>query len=217
MENKAGDFFVGVVDFFAILLPGALLSFLAQESAQKHVFGHILGTIQGATEGWAAFIFSSYLLGQFASLLGATFMDWIYDRTYLAHKRRNGDPGYNKAKELQGDHSAIAGTLKWATAYVRLQNSDAATELDRLEATSKFFRSLVIVLVIYAIVFLWSSCGLAFAISVVLLALSFWRFANQRWKYTELAYLFFIELNLYPELAGKLPRAGTSAGISSTS
>jgi hypothetical protein len=215
MENKPGDFFVGVVDFFAVLLPGSLLSFLAEAPAQKHVFGPILEPIHSATEGWAVFIFASYLLGQFATLLGATFMDWTYDHTYLAYKRRNGDPRYDKAKELQGNYSTIAGTLKWASAYVRLQSADAAAEMDRLDATSKFFRSLVVVLLIYAITLLWTSRGQAFAFSVVFLALSFWRFANQRWKYTELAYLFFIELNLCPELTAKLPRSSASMGISS--
>ena len=215
MEGKPGDFFIGVVDFFAILLPGALLSFLAEEPAQRYVFGSILGCVHGATEGWAAFIFASYLMGQFASLLGATFMDGVYDRTYLPYKRRNGDALHDEVKKLQGDNSTIAGTLKWSNAYVRLQNSDAAAEMDRLEATSKFFRSLVIVLLVYAIAFLLSRQGLACVISAVFLGLSFWRFANQRWKYTELTYLFFIELNVYPEFVGKPPRAGTSKEIPS--
>jgi len=203
MDYKPGDFVVGIVDFFAIILPGALLSLLFQEAADKYFFGTIVPPIRSEAVGWVAFIFASYLLGQFVSLVGATFMDWIYDHTYLAYKRRRGDPRYDMAKELQGNHAAIAGVLKWASAYVRLRNSDAAGEMDRFEATSKFFRSLVLVLLAYAVASFLASGWLAFGASVVLLVLSFWRFANQRWKFTEWAYLYFIELNIYQETTSK--------------
>ena len=69
-------------------------------------------------------------------------MDWIYDHTYLAYKRRRGDPRYDMAKELQGNHAAIAGVLKWASAYVRLRNSDAAGENGPIRSNFQVFPQL---------------------------------------------------------------------------
>jgi hypothetical protein len=199
MDYKPADFFVGLVDFFAILLPGALLSFAFKTTATKYVFGPVLPAIHSQAEGWVVFLFAAYLLGQFVSLLGATFMDSIYDHTYLPYKRRKGDPRYDKAKELAGEYSKISGVLKWAAAYVRLHKPEAAMEIERFEATSKFFRSLFVVLLIYASAFASACQWLAFATSLGLLGLSFWRFCNQRWKFTELSYLYFIELRVYPK------------------
>lgn len=201
MDYKPADFFVGLVDFFAILLPGALLAFVFKDVAAKHVFGVALPRIGNQVEGWVAFTFAAYLLGQFVSLVGATFMDRIYDVTYLAYKRRAGDPRYDKAKELEGEYSRLAGVLKWAGAYVRLCNADAALEIDRFEATSKFFRSLVVVLLVYAAVFTANSQLIALVTSLGLLLLSFWRFCNQRWKFTEFSYLYFIELKVCAEMS----------------
>ena len=71
MATKPADFFIGVVDFFAIILPGALLSYLALDAATQHVIGPITPALKDATQGWVAFALSSYLLGHFASLIGA--------------------------------------------------------------------------------------------------------------------------------------------------
>ena len=140
MEYKPN---VGLVDFFAVLLPGALLAFLLK--------GKIPPNINfPSTEGWVAFVFAAYLLGQFTYLVGATFMDRIYDLTYLRYMTRGGDALWEKAKKRVGDKAKMASELKWIRAYVRLSSPDAAIEIERFEATSKFFRSLFIVLLVYA-------------------------------------------------------------------
>jgi hypothetical protein len=63
MGYKPEDFFVGVIDFFAVLLPGALMSFVIADFARHHLFGKALPAIQGEAQGWVVFAFSSYLLG----------------------------------------------------------------------------------------------------------------------------------------------------------
>ena len=49
--GKAGDFFVTLVDFFAILLPGALLAFLIYTSLRR--WGQL--TNVAIPEGWVGF------------------------------------------------------------------------------------------------------------------------------------------------------------------
>jgi hypothetical protein len=192
---QARDFFLGLMDFFTILLPGALLAYLAEDLASQCVFGKLLPRIQPGVEGWVTFLLASYLFGQFLFLIGATFMDSIYDKTYLRVRRKGGDRLYEKAKELAGGQGEYAGVRKWATTMIRLHSSDASLQIDRLEATSKFFRSVFVVLIVYFFTFAFLQHWLATFVVAVMLGLSFWRFAEQRWKLTELTYLFYLQLS----------------------
>ena len=89
MEYKPN---VGLVDFLGVLLPGALLAFLLKGRTDSVFNDKILPNINfPSTEGWVAFVFAAYLLGQFTSLVGATLMDRIYDQTYLRYVTRKGD------------------------------------------------------------------------------------------------------------------------------
>ena len=66
---------------------------------------------------------------------------------------------------------------------------DARAEIDRLEANSKLFRTLVVVFALAAVHYLLreQQLGLA-AASAALCVLSFSRYFDQRWKMTELSY-----------------------------
>ena len=52
MATKPADFFIGVVDFFAIILPGALLSYLALVAPRQHDLGVITLPREGTAQGW---------------------------------------------------------------------------------------------------------------------------------------------------------------------
>jgi len=86
---------------------------------------------------------------------------------------------------------------------VRLQKPEAASEIDRVEADSKFFRSFTIALLIVGSYFLcthflFPTQWLPVLVScLVLSTLSLLRFMDLRWKRTELTYQYFIasELN----------------------
>lgn len=212
MSYKPSDFFVGVLDFFSVLLPGALLAYLGRGFADKHVFVAPLTALHGPVEGWVAFAFASYLLGQFTFLVSATFMDDLYDHTYLRYRRRKGDAVMEKARNLQGENTSIIGTLKWANAFVRLHSACMGDILDQLEATSKFFRSVTVVLMVFAVVLLFWGRSAAALVCAVLILLSFWRFANQRWKFTELTYLCFIQMSKPPAVGEAVPPAGAERG-----
>jgi 8-oxo-dGTP pyrophosphatase MutT (NUDIX family) len=71
-------FFIGLVDFFSVLLPGALLTYLLIGDAWPVVplngDAHL-----DRTQTWAFFLFSSYLVGHLVFLLGAWWLDDFYD------------------------------------------------------------------------------------------------------------------------------------------
>ena len=86
---KPGDFFVGVTDLFSVLLPGAVVSFIAMRAEQSlcppaDLFGLLkLKDVQGYT----AFLVCAFLLGHLVDMIGASVIDRLYDLTYADFKR----------------------------------------------------------------------------------------------------------------------------------
>jgi 8-oxo-dGTP pyrophosphatase MutT (NUDIX family) len=79
MDFEPQKFFIGLVDFFSILLPGALLTYLLKDEAGPRIFGDHYQRFAG-TEGWIVFLFTSYLVGHFIFLLGSWLLDdHVYD------------------------------------------------------------------------------------------------------------------------------------------
>lgn len=81
MNFEPQKFFIGLMDFFAILLPGALLTYLFMDDVGPAALGeryHKLISAESCTEAWAAFLFASYLSGHLIFLLGS-WLDVIYD------------------------------------------------------------------------------------------------------------------------------------------
>ena len=101
MAYKPSDVYVGIIDLFSIILPGALLSYLAVHFARTEVVGIILPEIKGEIQGWIAFFFASYLFGHFVFLMGIG-LDIIYQKTYLEWKKKSGgDELFLHATEIQ--------------------------------------------------------------------------------------------------------------------
>jgi len=77
MNFDPQKFSIGLMEFFSILLPGALLTYLLMGEVGPIVLGDRYAKLAGA-EAWAAFLFASYLLGHLVFLLGS-WLDGIYD------------------------------------------------------------------------------------------------------------------------------------------
>jgi len=157
---KPAEFFIGIVDLFAVLLPGslataALLQLLLTHLDRCYIYTRsILILIPDGQfwPYWLAFALFSYLLGHFIFLIGSVSLDNFYDATYRAFKRGEDRALQSHAKELlltaplNLSTDEIDSTLQWSTTFLRLRAPIQAMEIDRLEADSKFFRSLTILL-----------------------------------------------------------------------
>lgn len=69
--------FIGLIDFFSILLPGTLLTWLLMGEVDPAVLGDRYAKLDGA-QAWAVFLFASYLFGHLVFLLGS-WLDELYD------------------------------------------------------------------------------------------------------------------------------------------
>ena len=198
---KPGDFLLGVLDFFAVLLPGSLATWLVAQYIPPKVLRDALsfGLGDGITNPdsfvlGAAFLLSSYLLGHFVFMAGGE-LDPLYDRWRKRAKPEDRDKAFQAARALQKEVSKdLVGSdfsvLKWARTYVQIKAPAARVEIDRLEADSKFFRGLVVISVLAAVhFFLREQSPAAGVVALVMVALSYHRYRQQRWKMTELSYV----------------------------
>jgi hypothetical protein len=194
---KPGDFLIGVLDFFAILLPGSIATWLATRYIPP---AHLLRQLSFGPETQpesgvlvAAFFLSSYVLGHFVFMAGSR-IDSSYDRWRARTKPSSSDQTYQAADALKKRLTpTLTGgslsTLKWSKAFIQVQSPPARAEIDRLEADSKFFRSLVVVAAALALHFAVGESapgnGLACAVFGFI---AYTRYVDQRWKLTQLSY-----------------------------
>ncbi len=158
MSYKPTDFFIGVMDFFAIIMPGALLAFLLLERGAS-LFGGLLPPLTGTAANWVAFLVISYILGHLLHHLGGVLDKHIYDKFYVKKwKRKCGEERLLTLtrdlmeEQLKAD-AKITSAFSWAGSYVRVQSDAAASELERGGAESKFFRSLSLVALVALVLF----------------------------------------------------------------
>lgn len=203
MKLEPESLFIGVIDFFSVLLPGAVLTYLVKDDVEANLLGSVFPRIAGEAAGWAAFLFSSYLLGHFIFLIGS-YLDKISDpirkpaAAALKHVRSIKD---GRIPEVESE--VVVNAFQWAKARLTIQCPDALVEVQRLEADSKFFRSLVVVL-LFAAAWVIVRAGWRYPVGFVALfclalcGLSFWRYVERRSKAIKQAYWFVITLEHWP-------------------
>src|SRR5689334_728944 len=101
---KPSDVFVGVIEFFSALVPGAIAIFLLItsnwinfkefEAPNRH-----LQIEWGSPEGWTVFLVTAYLLGLLIAAIGSKFLDPLYDHVYARWRRI----GMSEANASEGE------------------------------------------------------------------------------------------------------------------
>jgi hypothetical protein len=201
MDAKPADFFIGVVEFFSILLPGALLTYLLLPLGLT-VIAPVFPVPGGRAEQWIAFLIVAYVMGHGLHHVGS-LLDAIYDAVYIKrYKRRVGEEKLltqARARMRNQLHdSDLTSAFSWAGSYVRVHSAPAASELERSGADSKFFRSLAPVLVIAAVLALVRGAPVLGAILLVGAIFAFWRYCSRRWVTSQLTYEYYLLLTTVP-------------------
>lgn len=234
-----GDLYIGVLDFFAILLPGVIAVAFAFYEWPPH-------SIPFQTWQWVALLVAGYIVGHLLHALGGLILDpLLYDRLFkptpnlqdcplikdakpgaltkyrhdncklFAYARklieesdcyREGKPERLLASEplkqetYSGEMlSGPVGPYKWARAWLRLHNQEATAELERLEADSKLFRSLGILVPVGIVVAFIAHTSVTWRITIATVGIStlllvLWRYCDLRQKSVRMCYLYFVQL-----------------------
>jgi len=167
MSFKPGDFFLGVVTFLGVLVPGAVLI-----TIQGPAFLELLGQkdqsltvwLGESTAHWLIFGGVAYIAGQLLLALteflnpGADLLAPLWRRLHLAPlwRQLHEDIGVLRSKaagllpaEIPGGNGSL---FHAAISSVRLGSSEAAAEVDRHMADYKLLRNLVGVVVVDLVV-----------------------------------------------------------------
>lgn len=79
MNFEPQAFFIGLMNSFSILLPGALLAYLLMDEVGPVALGDRYANLASA-KAWAVFLFATISLGHLVFLLGSwldEFYDWV--------------------------------------------------------------------------------------------------------------------------------------------
>ena len=117
MDFAPEKFFIGLVDFFSTLLPGVLLTYLLKDDVGPCFLGDRYYKLAG-TEGWAVFLFTSYLVGHFIFLVGS----WLLDDHVYDPVRRATDAG--QVKRLAAGENLSPKLSRWLAAWFFKGNVD---------------------------------------------------------------------------------------------
>lgn len=158
MANEGGgfnpaNFYLGVVELFAILLPGAILTFVVYWSPFLSVlFGGDELSSRPLPDNLVirviGFAVVSYVVGHFLAALGYFVMEPLFGYYYAS-----GRPGavrllavaeqaYDKINDIVKVGDSRVEQFRWTVGYLNLYSPQASTRLDSVEAECKFFRNL---------------------------------------------------------------------------
>ena len=172
-DFKPNDFFVGVIDFFGIIVPGAVLLNLRGEYLLS-LLGQQMSPTSETISYWIQFLIGSYLLGQI--LLGAGVpLNRLADKFWPERK----DKFYSEVSERIELPDAIKNRKNGfyrAFSFVRLKSGQALAEIERQAAEYKLFRSLSLVFLLDSLLALVAGQSVRALTSGVLFLISGARF-----------------------------------------
>ncbi len=186
MNFKPGDFFLGIVDFLGVLVPGAALVFLEAEWIRR-IFG-----ISPLQPPWLVFAAAAYFLGHL--LLALTELlnrpaQRLAPRIWSLQQAHDDAGSFETVCKSVLGKAATGDTgtnFHAALSFLRLKHADAAAEIDRHMAGYKLLRNLVAVFLFDLLLSLpaWRQSPLRLGADLILMLLFFLAFVRMlQWGY----------------------------------
>jgi 8-oxo-dGTP pyrophosphatase MutT (NUDIX family) len=243
MNFEPQKFFIGLMDFFSILLPGALLTYFVQDTAGPWLFGERWKVDE--TESAIRFLFSSYLLGHFIFLAGSWIDEVIYDpyrkgteagqierlasgkklsprwlRVLATRFFKYDDETLRQVLRIKNRYIEPArrvalNAFQWSKARLTIEKPGTMANVERVEADSKFFRSLAVVLMGLVILGPLIDSRPLVMLAAIGIVPSLWRYAGQRRKAINQAYWYVMTIEAAlgtPKEAGT-PSSARAGGV----
>ncbi|WP_417910968.1 hypothetical protein [Candidatus Electronema sp. PJ] len=229
---KPNDFYVGIIHFFAILVPGSIASALLVQELHREFFFMFSVVLQHQAAVWISFLICSYFIGHLIFLVGS-WLDMLHDRirkslyNYCQNdqnllagvfngilKLKANQAAYERLEAirdtfLQAAKTGAMNPIQWGKAVLLMKHPAALDEVNRLEADSKFFRSMVVVCLLAAALFSCSTNCHCSSPALLVAALCYIRYAERRIKSDSHTAFYIITMESIGSL--KPPSPQTSA------
>ena len=219
MKFEPQKFYIGMIEFFSVILPGVLFTYLFMIE-YKRLTGQSYQI--DTNEQGVIFLFVSYVSGHFIFMMGSfidTFDQYLRNWTFQSQLRRvanggtpvarikrwlstnilrNRDQALYRVLPIKQHYLGKVGAVsavnafQWSKAWLTEKNPQALSEVERYEADSKFFRSFMVVLFMLALWALMNQDAIVLGLAIFLLLLSAYRFEIQRIKATSSAYWYVL-------------------------
>jgi hypothetical protein len=225
MDLKPQSFFIGVVDFFSVWIPGAILAwFLKVQYFDQYAYlKQYLQLPADNAAVVAAFLIITYILGSIVFGI-STLLDPLYDKTlrnlfmpkdrdrlevevktvtairesFINSKKwiedlyRQGKLTLKQYEQCRQKDRPILYSYKWVQHYFLFKFPDALQDIKRVEADSKFFRSLVLAFVVMSASSFVSGQWITGLLMLAFSLLSLYLYSTNRYKATIRAYELMI-------------------------
>jgi hypothetical protein len=199
MDYKPRDLFLSAIDIFAIFFPGAMMLYLHLDIISK-TFTDLFHIQSNGAEFWAAFIICAYIVGQFL-IAEATLLNKI-ENAYASKKILENPLFLYVKKYIPHEAGEEINRLKAfyrSYSFIRLNNANGLSEIEKQTADYKLFRSLTLVAFLEVVFSLLLAQWARAAISLATMFFCFWRFMYLRRQTEVLAFEFFYLLKKQEE------------------
>ncbi len=196
---KPSEFYVGVLDFFAILLPGAIATAILTPSLGPLVLGPLIPAPTGEADKWVVFLAFAYFIGHIIFLVGS-YIDVFYNFLRERLNPYGNESAYRCATSIrdsfiESSEKKALNTFQWTKSVLIAKSPNAAADVHRLEADSKFFRSLVVVCALSSAAFYSRGHSVEGLVVMLLILPCFARYYERRLKSTTQAYIHVITMH----------------------
>lgn len=157
MKSISENISLSVLDLFSVLLPGFVAELLLwQLPVVNQTMVDLFSFLQQDWQSAIAFFIGAYIIGHILFFLGSFLDTLLYDNL----KDRIWDNKFLlqqvtaiKKKLIGFDDASLLNTYKWSKAVFLLKHPSIYTLIESIEASSKFFRSLSLVMLLGAAIF----------------------------------------------------------------
>lgn len=195
---KPNEFYVGVIDLFAILLPGAIAVAILEPRYGELIYARLITEPESALSRGVVFLALSYFIGHLIFLIGS-YLDPCYNQIRKRLSPDDINSAFKRAERIRDtiidepDRVSV-NTFQWSRSVLLNNFPAAADDVHRLEADSKFFRSLVVVSLFASAAFVSSGQNVEAGFALLLVVPCFVRYYERRRKSTRQAYIHIITL-----------------------
>ena len=177
-------------------MPGAIATAILTPRLGQYVVGPLVTLPSSEPGNWVTFLVCAYFIGHLIFLVGS-YIDRFYDTIRKRLNPYGNESAYQCATRIRDSlvdetERRALNTFQWARAVLITKSPAAAEDIHRLEADSKFFRSLLVVCALAALAFFTSGQGVEGLLALGLMLPCFARYYERRLKSTTQAYIYII-------------------------
>lgn len=198
MKSVTENINLSLLEICAVLLPGAAALIIGWQIPDKQT--DLVESIPIINKEWQAvlaYLGGAYFVGYLVFFVGSKLDDWVYDKFRAKFGLVNNDALMEKVTEYKKaecgfDTPNVINIYKWSFGKLLVQYPALYAVVERDQAASKFFRSMVVVMFFSLFVFGFKQDWIKVAMSFLVMILSLLVYAKQRHKAVNTAYEYIV-------------------------